>query len=311
MSEQSYSWTPPQGLTNHADVELKGDIDLFAPPPDEIGEVLSANSTLKQGTQPWALATRLALGFMVGSILGVIAFFAIMLIEGLPEWMFIIGAIGFGAGCLITVLVTGFSHTCTYVGREGCARFKCSGNRDNISSTEIFCFRNATELRTSQVRRYVNGACQGTNYTFTWSDGDGRTRYTISGTHNSEKGTPPPKDAYHYASAAELAWSHYLLQMVPDQLKKHDAIYFSLGGSDWVRVGAGFLDLCVRGETTHCDANDIASVHLDKGIFTIKRTDAKEGWFSSKGVFKFNYGNLANAQLFAFVVDKLAGVRIF
>ena len=67
------------------------------------------------------------------------------------------------------------------------------------------------------------------------------------------------------------------------------------------------LGCVVRGETTHCDANEIASVHLDKGIFTIKRTDAKEGWFSSKGVFKFNYGNLANAQLFAFVLERLVG----
>ena len=161
------------------------------------------------------------------------------------------------------------------------------------------------------MRRYVNGVYQGTNYTFTWTDGDGRTRFTISGTHHSERGTPPPKDAYHFASAAELAWSNYLLRLVPEQLKEDNAIYFSLGGSDWVRIGPGFLDLCVKGQTIHCDADEIDTVNLNQGIFTIKRTDAQEGWFSSKGVFKFNYGSLANAQLFAFVLDKLTGVRIF
>ena len=41
-----------------------------------------------------------------------------------------------------------------------------------------------------------------------------------------------------------------------------------------------------------------------------RRRDAKEGWFSSTGVFKFPYGSLANAQLFIFLVEKLVGVKI-
>ena len=45
-------------------------------------------------------------------------------------------------------------------------------------------------------------------------------------------------------------------------------------------------------------------------MVSILEPDAKEGWFSSHGVFKFPYGSLANAQLFLILMDKLVGVRI-
>jgi hypothetical protein len=49
---------------------------------------------------------------------------------------------------------------------------------------------------------------------------------------------------------------------------------------------------------------------VQQGVFTVREVGAKEGWFSSKGVFKFDYSKLANAQLFMFVLDKVAGIRI-
>jgi hypothetical protein len=122
---------------------------------------------------------------------------------------------------------------------------------------------------------------------------------------------PPPRDAYHFAVASELAWSNYLLKFIPEQLKQHGAIYFSLGGNDWVSVVPKQLELSVRGQTTSCSTADIGSIQLQQGLFTVKRKDAKEGWFSSSGVFKFNYNALANARLFAFVLEKLVGIRIW
>jgi hypothetical protein len=45
-------------------------------------------------------------------------------------------------------------------------------------------------------------------------------------------------------------------------------------------------------------------------MFVIRRLDAKEGWFSSQGVFKFPYSQMANAQLFLILLDKFAGVHL-
>jgi hypothetical protein len=314
MNDEPYRWTPPDGITNHGEKSLSDHDDFFAQPPPEIGDVMTAFTTLRTDKQPWTLGMRLAVGFFVGCILAVIGFFVGYAMssqdvrEGLPL-MIGLGVAGLGIGILIVMAATGFSHRCNYIAREGIAEFKCSGNRDNVSSSSIFPFSEAAELRTTQVRRYYNGIYQGTNYSFIWSDRKGRHRYTISGTHNSERGQPAAKDNYHFASGAELAWSNYLLQYVSEQLQRDGFLHFNLGGADYVRVGPDYLELRVGGETTECATKDIGALSLMQGMFTIKRRDAKEGWFSSKGVFKFNYNSLANAQLFLFLLEKLTGLR--
>jgi hypothetical protein len=49
---------------------------------------------------------------------------------------------------------------------------------------------------------------------------------------------------------------------------------------------------------------------VDAGVIRIKRHGAREGWFSSSGVFKFDFTNLGNAQLFFFLVEKVLGVPV-
>jgi hypothetical protein len=305
------SWTPPDTVTTHGDTRIDPTLDFFAPPPEEIGRVLSANSTLKKRAEPWSPGARYGLAVLVASLAGVAAAVGLALVAPEEPVIFAGGGLVLGAvGFLIVLLTTTFSGTCDYVGTEGVARFKCSGGRENVTR-ELFPFEAATELRTTQVRRYVNGVYQGTTYSFNWTDSNGRQRYAISGTHGAQNGMPPPRDAYQYAAAAELAWSNYLLRFVEAQLKEHGAIYFSLGGNDWVSVAPKQLELSVRGQTTTCSTSEIGSIQLQQGLFTVKRTDAKEGWFSSSGVFKFNYNALANARLFAFVLEKLVGKRIW
>lgn len=298
---------PEEPITDHAGRDLPDDIDFFAAPPAEIGTVSSAWSTLRQGALPWSPALRgliggigLLIGVGIGLMISAFSEFAIVL------WPVLLGVIGF----LIGWFATAFKHTCTFIGEGGMARFICRGNRDTLATSEIFLFSEAAELRTGQTRKYVNGVYQGTEYTYTWYDHEGRKRFVLNGTYNAEKSLPKPTDPFHFANAGEMAWSLHLLKQVPLMLETKGAVFFSLGGSDWVSVAPGRLELCVRGQTTSCETDEIGRVSIDQGVFTVKRTDAKEGWFTSKGVFKFNYASLANAQLFLFVLDKLANVRI-
>ena len=87
-------------------------------------------------------------------------------------------------------------------------------------------------------------------------------------------------------------------------------VRFNLGGKDYVAIGPDILRLSLGGKVTECDTEDVGSVTIEQGVFTVKRVDAKEGWFSSKGVFKFDYSKLANAQLFLFVLKNVAGISI-
>ena len=302
-------WRPPEGVCNHAGGPLTGNDDFFATPPPEIGEVLSAHTSLRRDSRPMAPGTRLTVAVIVGALgMGLGVFIALNLRDHFWQLFWPVLFAGLGLG--ITLASTRFRHTCTFVGRDGLARFRCAGSREHIESGEVFFFRDAAELRTAQTRHYTNGVYQNTTYSYTWSDVTGRKRYSLSGSYRSEQGNPSAKSPYHFASAAERAWTLYLLNQVQAQLNTSGTIFFGLGGKNWVRLGPEYIGLHFNGQTTECQAADIAAVRIEQGMVQVRRKDAREGWFSSQGVFKFPYGNLANAQLFQILMEQLVGVPI-
>jgi hypothetical protein len=301
-------WEPDEDLCNHAGGELGRKDDFFAPPPAEIGAIQSAHTSLRRDKRPLSPGVRLAValvGGAAGLLIGLLI--AVNLKSPFFQILWPVGLSGLGLGILLAA--TRFSHTCTYVGERGVARYACKGHRGNVSD-EVFLFDDATELRTGQTRHYTNGAYTHTAYSYTWTDVTGRPRFTVAGSHNSEQNTPPAKDLFHFATAAEKAWTIYLLHQVQAQLKTSGSIYFGLGGKDWVRLSEDCITLNFKGKTTECHADDIGQVKIDQGTFSVKRKDAKEGWFTSEGVFKFPYQNLANAQLFLILLHELVGVQV-
>src|SRR4051812_10965286 len=131
------TWAPPEGVTRHASVPIEPGTDFFADPPSEIGDVISADSTLKVGQKPWRHASRVV-------ICGLIAWAGYMIADALAgnanvnngneTWWVVI---------LVTAVVvpiawflTRFSHRCTYVGKLGVARFKCVGSRSRVKPPE-------------------------------------------------------------------------------------------------------------------------------------------------------------------------------
>jgi hypothetical protein len=298
-------------VTDHGGAELTDEEDFFVGPPKEIGTVITADSTLNQHDEPWTTGGRLA-------CVGISVFFAVLLgalivtvfdVETPLVILFWPGVLALVAGG-IALYVTGFSHTCTYVGRDGVARFVCSGRRDNLTTDEVFLFRDAVELRTSQTLHYLNGSYQNTSYTFTWSDISGRTRHVIQGSHNSEAGTPPSSDLYHFARSAELAWTVYMLDDAYRKMQTGTPIRFNLTKGRSIRIGDGFVVFNLDGEDVRWRADDIAAITVQQGVVCIRRHDAKEGWFSSSGVVKFKYDELGNAQLFFHAAEKLLRIAI-
>jgi len=291
-------------IPNHNGEVLPEDAVFFAPPPREIGRVLSGYTTVREGQRPMSTGVRVA--WVVGST-------AVTLLMGLSlmfiDRAFVLLSPVFAlAGFLISFLATRFAHNCTYVGVDGIVRLTCKGSFKNLRE-EMFLFEDADELRTKQTRHYVNGIYSGTQYEFNWTDPDRRHVFKLRGGHRSEQGTPHARDPYHYAVAAELAWSEHLLDRFRTKLEDGGSIKFALRGSDWIRIGPGLVVLNRRGDKIDFEGEDIARVRIDQGVVAILEPGAKEGWFSSKGVYKFNYQDLANAQFFLFLMDRLLGVR--
>jgi hypothetical protein len=305
---------PPQekALPTHAGSTIGPDDDLFVAAPAEIGEVLSASTSLKKNQEPRSPTSRMTIAAVVGIVLAVVALaitnaYGSYRLSQAEQLGWPLGA--WAVGALIGWLASGFRHSCTYVGRNGVAEFSCRGSRENLTKQAVFTFTNATELRTSQTRHYTNGVYTQTTYTYNWTDQNGANSYAIKGAYRSEKGTPKPTDRYHFACAAEVAWSLHYLERAQAELKERGSVHFALDGENWVDVGPGFVELSFRGQAARCDVADIAQVSINQGTFTIKRKDAKVGWFSSNGVFSFQYGRMANAKVFLFSLDKLAGFR--
>jgi hypothetical protein len=302
---------PDEELRNHGGGDIPANADFFVDPPTEIGQLLSANATLAKEKEPWSLTGRLVLalcGAGIGVLIGLLIIFLAR-----PQSLFWLFIWPFGLGVLggaIGFVCTTFSHSCTYVGREGVARYTCRGDRDRIVVSEVFLFRDAVELRIGQVRHYTNGVYQNTTYTYTWTDVAKQKRFVIQGSHRYEKGNPPAKDPYHFALASELAWTVYLLNQSEAQLTLGGKITFRLKGNDVIKIAPDYLKLDIRGQVEELSARDIGDARIDAGTFVIEAADAQKGWFSSTGVYKFPYHDLGNAQLFLFLMDKLLGIRV-
>jgi hypothetical protein len=302
-------WTPPPEVTGHTGTPIPPETWFFCPPPAEIGQVSSAWSNMTWGKPPpprW-------LYFGIPIALALAAVFTLILINGprLAEPV----AIGCGLGVFALILllcyfINWFTPTCTYVGSEGAARFKIKmrGNKPTSAPVlDTLMFPAATEVRTRQVHKFVNGAYTGTSYTYVWSDGYGRRVYKLTGTHRGHTNFPKPKDPYCYAHAAEVAFSVYLLQHAQTALDQYGFLHFNISGADYVRVGPGFIETHMRGETMRVTADEIKSLQLNQGAFRIVHKDAK--WYSRAGKFTFQYGSIANAKLFLLALEKLVGYR--
>lgn len=299
-SAEPATWTPGPGVTQHSGDPIPQDFVFFAAPPPEIGEVLTARTTLTSKKRPKSPMSRLLLGGLLGSL----AYAGLGFLGVEAGWQ-----IAAFFGLLILVwLVTGFTHKVSYVGKEGVARLTCKGRVDRIVKSEVFRFDEAAELRTGQTRQYVNGVYSGTSYHFTWTDANGRKRFKLSGSYHGEKKPPKAKDQFHFAASAETAWSLHLLDRAQQELELTGALRFGLGGSDWVAVGPGFLILNRKGNQERWESSEIGGINAGDGVLKIKRIDAKEGWFSSKGVFQFSYQQMANARLFLIAIDRLLNV---
>ena len=303
------TWQPDPEVTSHAGEPLSDQLHFLHPPPDEIGEVITAFSTLKKGKKPMPLATRqlviLAPGALV--LLGILQVQKqIFPNETLRDSLWP-GMIGGMFVALIMYLVTRFRHTMTYVGRAGVARLQHKGPLSQPGKCDSLVFESAADLRSSQTRQYVNGVYTGTNYRFVWTNEAGKAIFKLVGSYRSSKTkAPKPTSVFHFARSAETAWSLHLIELLDAELAEHGCVQFDLARDKWVRVGPGFLELRLGKEEARLEVADIRDLTIASGSFKVVHKDAK--WFG-KGKFSFEYGQLANAKVFLLALERLLGFQ--
>jgi len=310
------SWEPPDDVSSHAGIPVPSFADFFAPPPAQIGKVLSAQTTLRVGQKPRGLAARL-LGVMVsvgaGWVIGKLITLALP--SGDAAWW---GKAVVASGVLVGLMfaagwlaLSRFRHVCTYVGEEGLARFKLSGARSRPPEAQVFRFEQATFLVTQGVRHFYYTVHAFTDYHFIWiDDAAGRRVFEIKGAHASRQGTPEPDDYYHFGLAAETAWSRHELVNLQAMVQRDGFVEFPIGAGKLraVRVGPGFLELVLKDRVEHVDADNVVALRISKGRASLKYRDPATS--RREAALSFDCNCLLNAQLFLDCLEQVAGVRI-
>ena len=294
-----------------------------APPPPEVGPVLSIDTSPRRRLGrggPWVVALTIVVVPLVLIPLSALTF---ALAPGghdhvrrrgepPPPPASAVGPVVAGVidvGVVVGVawlLVRLFrrSPSTTYVGADGVALFR--GDRQgNVRQAQVLRFADAAELFTGSTRHFYNGIYTGTSYAYRF-EGDGRTLFKVAGKHNSKAGTPKPGDAYHFARAAEVAWSNHFLDRCQAELARQKFIQFRVNGADYVRVGHGVMEFHFGSRTERIAADQVATTRLKDGAFHIAARDAK--WFSRAGKFGFPYAKMANARVFILAAQRVGGL---
>ena len=193
------------------------------------------------------------------------------------------------------------------MGRDGVARIRVRGWRGASPKGETLSFAGAARLRTKVVRQHVHGIYVTTEYCYWWVNAAGSQLFEVSGAFHTGRRPPPWKDPFHFAAAAERAWSEHYLLRAQEQLRSEGSILFGVHDRLAVRVGPGFIEFITPTQRHRVGRDEIASVSLADGGFRFTHKDAR--WYSTAGKYAFRYADMSNAKVFLLALDRLLGYR--
>jgi hypothetical protein len=297
-------WSPPASLKLHSGRPLDPKMIFFASPPADIGEVVSAYSSLKKGQPALARLSQIPADIWQGALfLGILAGFVpgliISFIPGGDLIGLIVGLLA-GFGVLGFMLWVALAPRCTYVGTKGFAEFMRM--KGKLTDPDIRLFEKARELRTEETRKYKENAYQSTSYTFSWTDERGAEVFKVSGLHVSEKGTPHDKNDYMLGLAAERAWTNFAFERAKQE---QNGMTFRLNNGDILTLGEGFIDIARGSEHVRLNREDLPNLTIEQGVVKLSGKNINQVFFGLLSSYEFNYYDIANASLFVALFDSL------
>lgn len=297
MKEIAARWTPPPAVRDHTGAAIPPDTVFFAAPPPEIGPVLTAHSGVRHGGS--ALE-----GPTAKKVIGLFALFGV-LVGGFLGWAcfggswpgLILGALA-GGGIIGGLIYRRESRKldCTYTGAAGIARYRYGGN----PAGQHLLFTEAVELQTAFLGRNM-----GTNFNYQWKDARNKCLFQLEGGYYGSEQNPDPDSVYHFARAAEQAWTAYLLPKALAEMETKGSYRFitsrTLGQLQYSTIGRGYLELARGSEKVRLQAADIDSVVIHQGVIMIRRTGNQRD-------LHLSYGVVSNTRLFFFLLERFVGV---
>lgn len=298
LSSPQTFWQPEPNVQNHTGLPLTVDAQFFMPPPPEIGQLISAATTLHRDSKALPSVWRWAI--IVGS--GLLTTILLLMIG--TEWpAFVFGA--FMGWCCW--LWTAFRHTCSYVGTKGVVRYDLRDSRSVTPRKDGILFADSTYLHAQTIHVHSYGIYSSTNYFYTWNRNTGG-KFSIAGSYRNRKKIPKSTDLWYFGQMAESAWSSYLRPGFDDHLQKNGYVEFPYGDElKAVRIGSGYLEFVTSNDTVwRALVTDMHQISLKLGTLDFRHQDQQ--WWLGRGGFSFEYGRMANAQVFLIYLQELTGI---
>ncbi len=306
MQPPAAQWQPTTGVTDHQGKPLLPEQDFFAPPPPEIGEVVSAWTSLVRGKSSWG--AYVVTGAALAGLLAGAGLVEKGLVSGSRYLWPIFSA---AAAALPAWWFARFSHRVSYVGTQGVAVLRCSGSREAVKTETLFVFRDAKALKMNELIQDMLLGFDAT-YNFIWTDAEGREKFKIR--HMSEdwlRSGPPARSDYNLARSAELSWSRYLMELGREGLAQNGWMEFKIKDGEFVRVGQGFLELGRSGRTERLKSEEL-SIFRGTGALRIARKDDTQGagGVLEKDGFDFETAPMPNLMAFLLALKSLTDFNL-
>lgn len=305
-------WNPSADVRSHTGGLIPPGSVFFAPPPAAIGTVLSAQCGLRAAgsavARPIArkvVGLFLFFGALVGGLIG----------GGVAHFHWIAVVVGILLGAL---LIGGPIYRrerkrddCTYVGTHGIARFPISSRRRSDPGGEVFLFADAVDLQTAFL-----GRNSGTNFNFRWKNAQKKVIYKLEGGYYGNQKDIDPDAVVHFATAAEQAWTRYLLPQVTAELQRNGSYQFitrpGISGNQHAVIAPRSLEIVTGAKRFHAPADSIDDVIAHHGYIIIRRKDAQQRAVQSldgtHGICYLSYGAVSNVKIFLTLLTQVVGV---
>jgi hypothetical protein len=328
-SEELKVWNLPPEVTNHAGQPISADAVFFAPPPAEIGKILSADSTMALGkslTYKKTFFQRFGrfLRFNAWIMAGVALVLSFLLVFG---WLGLLIFLALTVGPFLSLhwLANALlRHQCTYVGKDGIARFSWDPKTAQAKPDGLVLFSRTGGVSVNVTRQNHYSSYYQTDYTYAWSDKNNNDQklLTIQDFHVSESNVPPGNNPYYFALAGEKAWDDYKFEQAWADLTvngsvtftHYDNYNFDPGASSYspsrnpIVVTPKFLDVTYRGDRAQCNFSDIRQATICSGILTIQQRVADPHvWVD--GVYTVDTKYIADAKILLRLLDSLIDLQ--
>lgn len=209
-----------------------------------------------------------------------------------------------------------FKHSCSFMGVNGFAYYKISGDRNNIVESFELNFRNVTDLLVVSERRVLNFNYQNTAYGFEWST-DNKIIKDFNGIYIDKNDNPDrDRETLYWANKwAERYWTVYLLDNMENELEKKGYIEFRIianqGYKPYIKLGIGYITFLDKGGEVTYNFNEIKRVYRNGTRLFIEHNNYE------KKFFFFESGNkngiqlmqLSNRQYFFKAMELLLGYK--